>query len=81
LILTPQLHQFRTLAGGQRAAGTTPVCSEIQLRRRMVPINRSKTALDYFLQAKRQFSDDPEVELYIGRTIPILSAHFEMAKN
>jgi putative membrane protein len=44
-------------------------------------INSDKTALDYFLQAKRQFSDDPEVELYIGRTIPILNAHLEMAKN
>jgi len=44
-------------------------------------INSNKTALDYFLQAKRQFSDDPEVESYIGRTIPILSAHLEMAKN
>jgi hypothetical protein len=44
-------------------------------------INSNKMALDYFLQAKRQFSDDPEVELYIGRTIPILSTHLEVAKN
>jgi len=44
-------------------------------------INSNRMAPDYFLQAKRQFSDDPEVELYIGRTIPILSAHLEMAKS
>jgi predicted outer membrane protein len=44
-------------------------------------INSNRTALDYFIQAKRQFSEDPEVELYIGRTIPILGTHLEMAKN
>jgi len=44
-------------------------------------INRNEEALDYFLQAKQEFMGDPQVEYYIGRTIPILNAHLELARN
>ena len=38
-------------------------------------------ALSSFKSARSQFKDDPDVELYIDQTIPILEAHLEMAKN
>jgi putative membrane protein len=38
-------------------------------------------ALSSFRSARSKFKDDPDVELYIDETIPILRAHLEMAKN
>jgi len=38
-------------------------------------------ALKSFKSARSQFKDEPDVELYIDQTIPILKAHLEMAKN
>jgi len=38
-------------------------------------------ALSSFKSARGHFRDDPDVELYIDQTIPILKAHLEMAKN
>jgi putative membrane protein len=38
-------------------------------------------ALSSFKSARSKFKEDPDVELYIDETIPILKAHLEMAKN
>ena len=38
-------------------------------------------ALSSFKSARSKFKEDPDVELYIDQTIPILKAHLEMAKN
>jgi putative membrane protein len=44
-------------------------------------INDHEKALAEFTSAKSQFSEDPDVKLYIEETIPVLKAHLEMAKN
>jgi putative membrane protein len=38
-------------------------------------------ALSSFKSACSEFKEDPDVQLYIDQTIPILKAHLEMAKN
>jgi putative membrane protein len=38
-------------------------------------------ALSSFKSARSEFKEDPDVELYIDQTIPILTAHLQMAKN
>jgi hypothetical protein len=40
-----------------------------------------ESALAAFRRAKSEFSDDPEVEVYIDQTIPVLEAHLKMARN
>lgn len=44
-------------------------------------VTDNEKALSSFKNARSQFKDDPDVELYIDQTIPILKAHLEMAKN
>jgi putative membrane protein len=38
-------------------------------------------AIALFEHARTTFADDPDMELYIGQTIPIMQAHLEMAKG
>lgn len=38
-------------------------------------------ALTAFKSAKAQFKSDPDMELYIEETIPVLEAHLKMAQN
>jgi putative membrane protein len=40
-----------------------------------------KEALVMFKNAQGQFKDDPDMELYVQQTIPILQAHLKMAEN
>ena len=38
-------------------------------------------AIALFEHARSAFAGDPDMELYIGQTIPIMQAHLEMAKG
>jgi putative membrane protein len=38
-------------------------------------------AVALFEHARSQFAGDPEMELYIGQTLPVIKAHLEMAKD
>jgi putative membrane protein len=38
-------------------------------------------AIALFEQVRSQDADDPDMELYIGETIPVMKAHLEMAKD
>jgi putative membrane protein len=38
-------------------------------------------AIALFEHARKAFAGDPDMELYIGQTIPIMQAHLEMAKG
>jgi predicted outer membrane protein len=40
-----------------------------------------KDALEAFMSAKGQFRGDPDMELYVQQTIPVLQAHLKMAEN
>jgi len=40
-----------------------------------------QAALDMFKGAQGQFKDDPDMELYVQQTIPVLQAHLKMAEN
>jgi putative membrane protein len=40
-----------------------------------------KEALSTFKRAEGQFRGDPDMELYIQQTIPVLQAHLKMAEN
>jgi len=44
-------------------------------------VNGHKTALDAFKSARGTFKGDPDMELYVEQTIPVLEAHLKMAKN
>jgi putative membrane protein len=44
-------------------------------------IRDHQKALAMFRQAKSQFSNDPDVRVYIDQTIPVLEAHLKMAEN
>jgi hypothetical protein len=39
------------------------------------------TGNSLFEHARAAFAGDPDMELYIGQTIPIMQAHLEMAKG
>jgi putative membrane protein len=40
-----------------------------------------KEALSMFRRAQGQFKGDPDMELYVQQTIPVLQAHLKMAEN
>src|SRR5437868_5241627 len=44
-------------------------------------IRDHEKALAAFRRAKSEFSNDPEVRVYIDQTIPVLEAHLKMAQN
>jgi putative membrane protein len=44
-------------------------------------IKGHKEALGMFKSAQGQFKGDPDMELYVQQTIPVLQAHLKMAEN
>jgi predicted outer membrane protein len=44
-------------------------------------VNGHKEALSTFKSAQGQFKGDPDMELYIQQTLPVLQAHLKMAEN
>lgn len=44
-------------------------------------VNGHKDALSAFKSAKGTFKGDPDMELYVEQTIPVLEAHLKMAQN
>jgi putative membrane protein len=44
-------------------------------------IRDHQKALAVFRRAKSEFSNDPDVRVYIDQTIPVLEAHLKMAQN
>jgi len=44
-------------------------------------IKRHKDALSMFESAKGNYKSDPDMELYIEQTLPVLQAHLKMAQN
>ncbi|MGA2408779.1 MAG: DUF4142 domain-containing protein [Candidatus Binataceae bacterium] len=44
-------------------------------------ITDHEKAIALFEHARSEFTGDPDMELYIGQTIPVMKAHLEMAKD
>lgn len=44
-------------------------------------VNGHKAALSAFKNARGTFKSDPDMELYVEQTIPVLEAHLKMAQN